>query len=281
MKLTLTATIFFFFCSIHAQVEYLRLSPAQTIIQRVGATDVTIELSRPQRKGRKIFDGLVPFRQLWRTGANENTTITFDHRVRIGEAEVVAGKYALMTKPMREQWEIYFYTATNNLDVPNPIDSARLIYLMTVPSQRIETAEETLVINLYNLTETSADLGISWEHTSVRIPIHFYTREAMEEQIAAAFKQNVFDYSITASYYSQRGMELEKAKQLQELAMRLKEQISAWDYNSYGMILQQLGEREEAIKNFQLSLKMAKDSQNDYLIRENEKMLKELENGKN
>lgn len=278
MKLTLITTILLWCFSINAQVEYLRLSPAQKMVQRVGATDVTIEFSRPQMKDRKIFGGLVPFGQLWRTGANENTTIAFDHRVRIGEIEVEAGKYALMTKPMRDQWEIYFYTTTNNLDVPNPIDSTRLIYLTTVLSQQLEIAEKTLVINLYNISETSAELGISWENTGVRIPIAFYTREAMEKQIEKEFKQNIFDYSITASYYSQRGIKLEKAKQLQELAMNLKDQTSAWDYHSYGMILQQLGKREEAIKNLQLSLKMAKESQNDYLIKENEKMLNGLKN---
>ncbi len=76
--LFLFATIF----EVHGQVEYLRLSPAQKITQRVGATDVTIEFSRPQMNGREIFGGLVPFDKMWRTGANENTTIGFDHRVK-------------------------------------------------------------------------------------------------------------------------------------------------------------------------------------------------------
>ncbi|MEM8527730.1 MAG: DUF2911 domain-containing protein [Bacteroidota bacterium] len=276
MKLTFTTTILLLCFSINAQVEYLRLSPAQKIIQRVGATDVTIEFSRPQMKGRKIFDGLVPLGKMWRTGANENTIIAFNHRVKIGETEVAEGKYALMTKPMQEQWEVYLYTDTNNLDVPNPIDSSKLIYLTTVPSRKLAITEKTLVINLYNITETTADLGISWENTAVRIPITFYTREAMEKQIEKEFKQNTFDYSIAASYYSQRGIELQEAKQLQELAMELKEQPSAWDYHSYGMILMQLEEQEKAIENLQRSLRMAKESGNDYLIKENGKVLAEM-----
>ena len=126
--LTLTICLF---CTTfaYAQVEYLRLSPAQTITQRVGATDLTIAFSRPQMKGRKIFGGLTPYGKLWRTGANENTTIEFSHRVKIGNTEVQPGKYALFTEPNPNQWKIYLYTDTNNLDIPNPLDTTKLIYL--------------------------------------------------------------------------------------------------------------------------------------------------------
>lgn len=266
------------FCAItlNGQVEYLRLSPSQKIIQRVGATDVEIEFSRPQMKGRVVFGELVPYGKLWRTGANENTKISFNHRVKIGETEVSQGTYALITKPKRKSWDIFLYTDTNNLDVPNPIDSTKLIHLTTVESYQLENLQETLVLNFYDLTETSANLGISWERTAVKIPILFYTREAMEKMIEEEFKKNVFDYSIAAAYYSQRDIELEKAKELQELSMNLRDKPSAWAYNDYGKILQKLGEIENAIEAFQFSLKLSKESKNEYLIAENTRSLNEL-----
>ena len=260
----------------NGQVEYLRLSPSQKIIQRVGATDVEIEFSRPQMKGRVVFGELVPYGKLWRTGANENTKISFNHRVKIGETEVSQGTYALITKPKREFWDIFLYTDTNNLDVPNPIDSTKLIHLTTVESYQLKNLQETLVLNFYDLTETSANLGISWERTAVKIPILFYTREAMEKMIEEEFKKNVFDYSIAAAYYSQRDIELEKAKELQELSMNLRDKPSAWAYNDYGKILQKLGEIENAIEAFQFSLKLSKESKNEYLIAENTRSLNEL-----
>jgi len=217
--------------TLNGQVEYLRLSPSQKIIQRVGATDVEIEFSRPQMKGRVVFGELVTYGKLWRTGANENTKISFNHRVKIGE---------------------------------------------TVESYQLENLQETLVLNFYDLTETSANLGISWERTAVKIPILFYTREAMEKMIEEEFKKNVFDYSIAAAYYSQRDIELEKAKELQELAMNLRDKPSAWAYNDYGKILQKLGEIENAIEAFQFSLKLSKESKNEYLIAENTRSLNEL-----
>ena len=256
-----------------AQVEYLRLSPSQTIVQRVGATDVTLEFSRPQRKGRTIFGELVPYGKMWRTGANENTIIRFSHRVKIGETEVPAGDYALFTKPFERYWEIYLYAETNNLDVPNPLDSTKLLYLSQVEARTLSDIEETLVINFYDLTETSAQLGIRWEQTEVMIPIEFYTQEAMELAIQQEMQQNILDMVISASYYQERDMELEKAKQLQELAMALRDEPSPWDYHSYGIILYKMGDKDEALESFKKSLTLAEETNNEYLIEENKKWI--------
>lgn len=275
-NITLIVALQFFLSGINAQVEYLRLSPAQKISQRIGMTDVELEFSRPQAKGRAIFGHLVPYGQLWRTGANENTKISFNHRVKIGNTEVPNGTYALMTKPMKESWEIYLYTDTNNLDIPNPIDSTKLIYLTAVTPYELHNPQETLVINIYDITETSANLGISWETTAVKIPISFYTREAMEKMIDEELGKNTFDFSIAAAYYYQRDIELEKAKKLQELSIELRDQPSAWAYNDYGKILRKLGERDKAIQAFEYSLKLADEAKNEYLIKDNQQILKEL-----
>jgi len=248
-----------------SQIEYLRLSPSQKIIQRVGAT----------AKGRKIFGELVPYGKMWRTGANENTKITFTHKVKIGETEVNSGTYALLTKPRKDYWDIYFYTETNNLDIPNPIDSSKLIYLTKVKVEQIENLEETLVINLYDLTEHSANLGISWERIRLRIPIEFYTKEVMELVIKEGIRQNISDFNIAASYYYQRDIELEKAKYFQELAMELRDEPNPWDYHSYGIILYKLGKTEEGLSIIRKSLDLSIELHNDYLIKENKRIISE------
>lgn len=78
-------------------------------------------------KERVVFRELVPYGKLWRTGANENTKISFSHRVKIGEPEILEGSYALITLPEKKSWIIFLYTDTNNLDVPNPIDSIKIV----------------------------------------------------------------------------------------------------------------------------------------------------------
>lgn len=273
---TITTIVLLLVMQLNAQVEYLRLSPNQKIIQRVGATDIELEFSRPQMKGRVIFGNLVPYDTFWRTGANENTIVSFNHRVKIGATEVPKGTYSLITKPKKTSWEIYLYTDTNHLDVPDPIDRSKLIYLTTVDSYPLQRVQETLVINIYDITETTANLGISWEQTGVKIPITLYTREAMEKMIEKEIKQNSFDFSIAASYYYQRDIELEKARELQELSIKLRDKPSAWAYHDYGKILQKLKEKENAIEAFETSLKLAEEDKNEYLINENKKILNTL-----
>ena len=260
---------------LHGQLNYLRLSPLQKIEQRIGMTDVSLAYSRPQMKGRKIFGSLVPYNKMWRTGANENTVISFSFKVKIGQQNIEAGSYALFTKPGKEEWDIYLYTETTNLDVPDPIDDSKLLYLTTVKSEIMYHRQETLTINFYDISETSASLGISWENTQVRLPIEFYTHEAMEQAMKKEFDQNVLDYAIAASYYSERDMNLKKAKQLQEYSIKLREKPSSWAYNSYGIILYKLGEREDAIDAIERSLQLAEENNNQYMIDENNRLLRE------
>ena len=78
------------------------------------ATFKPILKSRPSAKGRVIFGDLVPFGKVWRTGANANTTISFSDDVVIKDATLKKGKYALYVSPKADEWEIFFYTTTDN-----------------------------------------------------------------------------------------------------------------------------------------------------------------------
>lgn len=90
------------------------------------------------------------------------------------------------------------------------------------------------------------------------------------------FKQNISDYSIAAAYYSQRNTNLEMAKRLQELVIDLKEKPSAWTYHEYGITLQKMGEINNAINAIEYSLKLSNESNIEYLIKENNTILKNL-----
>src|SRR5437764_15280789 len=72
-------------------VKYPRASPKSTLMQTIGTTDMTITYSRPGVKGRKIWGALVPYGQVWRTGANEATTIAFSDDVTINGQKLPAG----------------------------------------------------------------------------------------------------------------------------------------------------------------------------------------------
>src|SRR6266496_4826478 len=82
-----------------AQVKTPPPSPPQTIKQDFGLASIELSYSRPGMKGRKIFGDLVPYGKVWRTGANNATTLTFADDVMIGDAKIAAGKYGLLTIP--------------------------------------------------------------------------------------------------------------------------------------------------------------------------------------
>src|SRR5215210_7455145 len=90
------------------QLRLPRPSPNATLTQTVGVTDITIKYSRPGVKGRTIWGGLVPYDQIWRTGANEATTINFSDDVMINGQKLAKGTYAFFTIPGKDGWSLVF-----------------------------------------------------------------------------------------------------------------------------------------------------------------------------
>lgn len=98
-KIILSLFVFIITSVTNAQIETPAPSPFQKIEQKVGLTDVTIVYSRPSIKGRKIFGGLVSFEEIWRTGANSNTKLSFSTDFMIDGQQLKKGTYALYTIP--------------------------------------------------------------------------------------------------------------------------------------------------------------------------------------
>jgi len=102
--------------SAQAQIKTPSASPSATLMQTVGLSDVTVEYSRPSAKGRAIFgdNTLVPNGQIWRTGANSVTKVTFSTDVMIEGQELAAGKYGVLTMPGASSWAVHFYPFAKN-----------------------------------------------------------------------------------------------------------------------------------------------------------------------
>ena len=91
------------------QIQTPQPSPFSKIEQVVGLTDVVINYSRPAIRNRTIMGELVPYGEMWRAGANANTTIEFSDDVRVGGQSLTAGKYAIFIRPGVSMWEVFFY----------------------------------------------------------------------------------------------------------------------------------------------------------------------------
>lgn len=171
-KLLLPLLAIALFAAVSVQAQDNRApSPAAKLVQKVGLTDVTIEYSRPSSKGRTIFaaDGLVPFGQLWRTGANSATKITFSDAVTIGDGELAAGSYAILTVPNADSWDVNFY----------PYDASRWsgykekspAVTIRATSKMLSNPVESFMISIDSLKDYSASIVMSWEKTMVSLPI--------------------------------------------------------------------------------------------------------------
>ena len=107
---TIFLSVFFLLTplSLLSQVKTPQPSPASKIIQTVGLTEITVEFSRPSMKGREIMGELVPYGKIWRTGANQNTKITFSDPVKLNGQNLDKGSYAIYTRPGEDMWEVFF-----------------------------------------------------------------------------------------------------------------------------------------------------------------------------
>lgn len=167
--LLLSTILVFSAGSLSAQEERAP-SPAATLSQKVGLTDVTIEYSRPSMKDRTIFakDGLVPFGKIWRTGANSATKITFSGPVTIGDTELEAGAYAILTMPGEDSWMVHFYPfEANGWGSYRNADPA--VAVEATPTMGSE-AVESFLITVDELRDYSASLVMMWDKTRVAVP---------------------------------------------------------------------------------------------------------------
>lgn len=155
--------------AIEAQTEKPAPSPLSKLEQKVGLTDVTVEYSRPSMRGRTIFGDLVPYGQIWRTGANARTKITFSNDATVGGKTLKAGTYAIFTKPSQASWEVFFYSEHTGGGNPQSWDESKVVAKTTVQAHQISEAVETFTITIDDLKDDGATLGFLWASTYVGV----------------------------------------------------------------------------------------------------------------
>src|SRR5215813_6186943 len=144
-----------------------RPSPPGTTQCTINGKKVTIEYSRPSMKGRKVMGELVPYGQVWRTGANEATTLTTAIDLNIGGAKVPVGKYTLYTLPSADVWKLIINKQTGQwgTEYHEEQDLAR-VDMKTTP---IVVPVEQFTISLDQKDNSSADLVLEWEKTRLSV----------------------------------------------------------------------------------------------------------------
>lgn len=262
-----------------AQIQTLQPSPSAKIEQVVGLTNVTIDYSRPAKRDRKIMGELVPMGEIWRAGANENSTLSFSDPVKVGGKNLDAGTYSLFIRPGKSMWEVFFYTETDNWGLPEKWNTESIAVVVETEIIQLKNTIESFTISLDDLYNNGANINIMWENTKVSIPIEVPTHSKMMSSITKTIKKDPKsrDYYNAAIYYRQSNQDLNQAKKWIAKAIEM-DPDKFWMYRQQSLILAQLNEKDIAIAAAKTSLKLAQEAGNMDYVRLNTKSIKEWSN---
>jgi hypothetical protein len=265
--------------TIKAQVKTPQPSPKATFTQVVGLTDVSVEYSRPSAKGRTVFGDLVQFDQLWRTGANANTTISFSDDVVISGAPLKKGKYAIFTKPKADSWEVIFYSDTDNWGTPDKWDDLKVALKTTVRTEPLNRFVETFTISINNLDNNFGILEMSWEKTIVALKIEVPTQKTAMASIEKALAgPSAGDYFSSAQFYFQSNGDMNKALEFVNKSISMVKpgaDVPFWYLRLKSLVQAKLNDKKGAIETAKLSLAGAEKAKNNDYVKMNNDSIKE------
>ncbi|OGS72734.1 MAG: dihydrolipoamide dehydrogenase [Flavobacteria bacterium RIFCSPLOWO2_12_FULL_35_11] len=261
--------------TINAQIKTPQPSPAAKMEQVVGLTDVTVEYSRPGMKGRTIFGDLVPYGEVWRTGANANTKITFGDDVTIGGKELKKGTYAIYTIPNATSWDVIFYSDATNWGNPAKWDESKVALKTAVEVHLLPNKIESFTMTFDDVNNDSAVLGILWENTYVgvkfEVPTDKTTMKSIETALAGPTKN---DYFQAATYYHTSGKDLKQALEWMKKATA-GDDPAFWYLRRMSLIQADLGDKAGAIATAKKSLAGAEKAGNADYIKMNKESIEE------
>jgi hypothetical protein len=246
------------------------------VLQTVGLTDVEVNYSRPGARGRAVFGNLVPFGKLWRTGANENTTVSFSDDVIIDGKTLKKGKYALYTIPKIESWEIIFYATTDNWGTPQEFNEANVALRTTVKEEALPKAVETFTIGINGLDSNFAFLEIYWENSYVALKFEVPTQKTAIANIEKALSgPTAGDYFSAAQFLFQSNGDNEKALVYVNKALDMSTEKPFWYNRLKSLIQAKQGDKAGAIATAKLSLAAAELAKNQDYAKMNKESITE------
>lgn len=149
----------------------VRISPTDTAELFAGDQEVTITYGRPYMRQREIFGALVPYGEVWRTGANEATTLVTDADLLLGEVQIPAGQYTLYSIPRRAAWTLIVNRQTGQWGTV--YDPDRDLVRVEMQSERLEEPVEQFTIRFEEAESGGWLLVLEWETTRASVPLAF------------------------------------------------------------------------------------------------------------
>ena len=245
----LVAVLFVGVTGARAQSALLNLPDASQharITQRIGITDITIDYHRPLVRGRKIFGGLLAYGQVWRAGANFNTTIEFSDPVTVEGQPVAKGVYGLHMIPGETSWVVILSNNSTSWG-SFTYDKAEDALRVNVKPQAIEN-REVLSYDFDDPKPNSALITMRWEKVAVPFRVEVNTpeivRQSLRNQLRARAQFEWQAWEEAAEYLLNNGLGAEEALKYSDRSIELEDRFENEMTRAHA--LSALGRKEEA-----------------------------------
>lgn len=273
LSLAAALTLFIGVQTSDAQVKLPPASSTQTVTQGLGIKTVTLTYQRPNANGRVVFGELVPYGEVWRTGANNIPNLTFEEEVSIQGHAVPAGTYGLFTIPNKDKWTVILSKNPKQWGSYQYKQEEDLLRFDVIP-KKLNYKVETFTIAFENVTPKSSDVTIAWENTQIAFTITVDQSAEIMAGIEEAMKGEKKPYFQAAQYYFNNGLDIEKAANW----IKLADQGASAPHIKYwkARILAKAGQKEEARKAAQEGVDLATKNNNSEYIKLNSQVLKSI-----
>lgn len=262
MKKITIIVLFLGICTIsHAQIELKTPppSPEAEWKQKVGFTDISLKYEKPLMRGRKIFGELIPFDQIWRTGAGESTRIRFSEDIIFGGKAVKKGSYSLFTIPNPNEWTVILNTDTTGHGAFS-YDEKKDLFRIKVKPETTTRTYESFSITIEDIKpDHSANLYLNWDNTQIKVPLKSnadaVVMNEINQKIIVEKLEDAKFFNNSAQYYFANKKDLKQAL----IWSKKSEEMADDNFNYVNLttrILEEQKEYAEAMKSAQKAIEL-------------------------
>ncbi len=252
-------------------------SPTQTIKQNFGLGNIELNYSRPSVKGRTVFkenSELAPLDQVWRTGANAATTLTFSDEVIINGVTIKAGKYGLLSIPGKKEFTIII-TKDVNVNQPSLYKKENDIVRVTAPVMKMKDKMEVFTMQFANIAYETCELHIMWDNVAVSLPISTNIQDRIKADIAKNLASDKPNFQAAANFY------FEMVKDYPQALAAVTKGIDAnknafWLYLLKAKIESSMGDKVSAKASAEKCIQIATEAKNTDYVRSAKELIAKL-----
>jgi hypothetical protein len=234
------------------QMSLPRPSPKATVTQSVGITDISISYSRPGVKGREIWGKLVPYNEVWRTGANENTTISFGDTVKVEGTKLAPGIYGLQTIPGTDEWTVILSKDAKLWGAFNYKPENDALRFKVKP--QVSEFTERMEFSFADVTDNSTIVVLQWEKMKIAFKVEIETQALVLAKARSAIGPQATMQA--ANYCLENDINLDEAMKWIDISISIKENYS--NVRVKALLLAKFNKMPDAIKLMEKAVQMGK-----------------------